>query len=322
MNFYIPALSLSTKYDRMAGYFRSTSLAAASQGFSAFTASEGRMRLVVGADLDEEDISAILKGDQELLSRHLDNELGEEETWPEHVSRGVELLSWMIARGYLEVRVAFRVHAGTGRPLSFQQTDDGYVHEKWAVFTDAEGNRLYITGSLNESKTSLVLNAENIDVHADWWDDISKQRADDAEQDFEGMWNDFNPHVKVMPLPEAVRQRLIKIGHHVKLPVEIDGTTSIKPQVEPPSALERLQFALIKDGPRLPCGRFAGMETAPVKPWPHQEIVARRLVETWPYSFLLCDEVGLGKTIEAGLAMRSLYLSGLAKRILISPQPV
>jgi len=29
------------------------------------------------------------------------------------------------------------------------------------------------------------------------------------------------------------------------------------------------------------------------------------MIESWPYSFLLCDEVGLGKTIEAGLALRS-----------------
>nr|WP_275888417.1 helicase-related protein [Desulfobulbus alkaliphilus] len=60
------------------------------------------------------------------------------------------------------------------------------------------------------------------------------------------------------------------------------------------------------------------METAPVSPWPHQEVVARRLIESWPYSFLLCDEVGLGKTIEAGLAIRSLVLSGLARRVLIT----
>jgi SNF2 family DNA or RNA helicase len=59
------------------------------------------------------------------------------------------------------------------------------------------------------------------------------------------------------------------------------------------------------------------METAPITPWPHQAIVARRLIATWPYSYLLCDEVGLGKTIEAGLAIRSLYLAGLSKRVLI-----
>ena len=40
--------------------------------------------------------------------------------------------------------------------------------------------------------------------------------------------------------------------------------------------------------------------------------------ETWPYSYLLCDEVGLGKTIEAALAFRGLYLSGIAKRILVA----
>jgi hypothetical protein len=67
----------------------------------------------------------------------------------------------------------------------------------------------------------------------------------------------------------------------------------------------------------LPGGKFVGMETAPIVPWPHQAIVARRIVSSWPESYLLCDEVGLGKTIEAGLAIRSLYLSGLAKRVLV-----
>ncbi|MBW1804753.1 MAG: hypothetical protein JRJ85_29035 [Deltaproteobacteria bacterium] len=68
-DFYIPALNLSVQYDRVAGYFRSSSLAAASQGFSAFTASGGKMRLIAGADFAEEDILAILEGDQHLLAR-------------------------------------------------------------------------------------------------------------------------------------------------------------------------------------------------------------------------------------------------------------
>ena len=33
-DFYLPALNLATRYDRVAGYFRSSSLAAASQGFT------------------------------------------------------------------------------------------------------------------------------------------------------------------------------------------------------------------------------------------------------------------------------------------------
>jgi hypothetical protein len=93
------------------------------------------------------------------------------------------------------------------------------------------------------------------------------------------------------------------------------GNTTIATEMP---ARERLRFALIKDGPKLPGGRLVGIETAPITPWPHQAIVAQRLVETWPYSYLLCDEVGLGKTIEGGLALRSLILSGVVKRVLIA----
>ena len=46
----------------------------------------------------------------------------------------------------------------TGDPLSVESTADGYVHEKWAVFVDGEGNVIRIDGSLNESKTALSIN--------------------------------------------------------------------------------------------------------------------------------------------------------------------
>ena len=59
------------------------------------------------------------------------------------------------------------------------------------------------------------------------------------------------------------------------------------------------------------------MESAPVAPWPHQRIVARRLVESYPKAFL-CDEVRLGKTMRPA-AFRSLLLSGVVRRILIAP---
>jgi hypothetical protein len=51
--------------------------------------------------------------------------------------------------------------------------------------------------------------------------------------------------------------------------------------------------------PHLPGGRLVGMETAPVAP-ARIGMVVPRLVATWPYSYLLCDEVGLGKTLKPG----------------------
>jgi len=317
-DFYVPALRLAVRYDRVAGYFRSSSLAAASQGFSAFVGRQGKMRLIVGADLEPGDVRAILAGDLQRLAARLNGELDRPESWPDGVRNGVTLLAWMVAHGYLEVRVAFRVHRETGEPLPFDAVDDGYVHEKWFVLHDEFGNRLYGAGTLNESKTALILNAENIDIHCDWWGETDRRRVDEATEAFENLWMGRVPHMPVITLPEAVQRRLIRIAEGIDRPVEIDGTSAAPRVLEPPSAMERLRFAVLRDAPKMPGGRFVGMETAPVAPWPHQAIVVRRLIETWPYSYLLCDEVGLGKTIEAGLAFRSLYLSGLVKRILIA----
>ncbi len=59
----------------MAGYFSSTSMAAAYQGFSAFTAASGKMRLVAGCDMNEDDVTAILQGDRHLIYTPIRSEI-------------------------------------------------------------------------------------------------------------------------------------------------------------------------------------------------------------------------------------------------------
>ncbi|HRX27554.1 MAG TPA: hypothetical protein P5219_12095, partial [Aminivibrio sp.] len=227
-DFYIPALQRSVSYWRVAGYFTSSSLAAASQGFSAFTASGGKMRLITGADLDADDVAAILEGEGTRLTKSLEQELVDS-GWPDDVRRGVELLGWMVARGVLEVRVAFRVHGSKGDPLPADSKVDGYVHEKWALFEDAFGNCIRVSGSLNESKTALVRNAENISLDLSWWSFPAPERIQTGKKDFESLWNNNHPHFRVLSLPEAVRARLISIGRNVKIPVEIDGSSAAVP---------------------------------------------------------------------------------------------
>lgn len=50
--------------DRVAGYFTSTSLAVASQSFTALIKRQGHVRLVVGTDLDPEDVRTIVEQDE------------------------------------------------------------------------------------------------------------------------------------------------------------------------------------------------------------------------------------------------------------------
>ena len=54
-----------------------------------------------------------------------------------------------------------------------------------------------------------------------------------------------------------------------------------------------------------------------VVPLPHQLYALNRAMGHDRIRYLLADEVGLGKTIEAGLILRELKLRGLAKRILV-----
>lgn len=50
---------------------------------------------------------------------------------------------------------------------------------------------------------------------------------------------------------------------------------------------------------------------------PHQLWVCHRVMRIWPANYLIADDVGLGKTIEAGLILWPLIAKGLVKRVLI-----
>ena len=54
-----------------------------------------------------------------------------------------------------------------------------------------------------------------------------------------------------------------------------------------------------------------------VIPLPHQTYVLNRVMENQNIRYILADEVGLGKTIEAGLVIKELKARGLVRRILV-----
>ena len=54
---------------------------------------------------------------------------------------------------------------------------------------------------------------------------------------------------------------------------------------------------------------------------PHQVSVVHRVVSEYPHRFLLCDEVGLGKTIEAAMIVKELRARGAARRTIVIAPP-
>jgi hypothetical protein len=78
----------------------------------------------------------------------------------------------------------------------------------------------------------------------------------------------------------------------------------------------RIVWTFIHEAPRLAHGLRVGEMTSAVTPWQHQVRTYTRFLSEWPSRVLIADEVGLGKTISAGLILRQAILSGLAKRVL------
>lgn len=64
-------------------------------------------------------------------------------------------------------------------------------------------------------------------------------------------------------------------------------------------------------------GLLAPKYLSQLKPLPHQLEVAKQVVENMNGKAILADEVGLGKTIEAGLILKEYMIRGLVKKVLI-----
>ncbi len=76
-------------------------------------------------------------------------------------------------------------------------------------------------------------------------------------------------------------------------------------------------WKFIIEAPYLPNGAAACDATAMIDMWPHQRKVVEETSEAWPNGRLLCDEVGLGKTIEAIFILRRLMAGRGVRRVLI-----
>ncbi|MBC8248325.1 MAG: DEAD/DEAH box helicase family protein [Anaerolineales bacterium] len=318
-DFYIPALSCSLRYDRTAGFFSSTALAVAAAGVARLIAQGGTMRLLVGAQLSESDVRAIERGQalDDVVAERLVAALSEPEE--EVMCRRLEVLAWMVAAGRLQIRVVLP-KGPDGQPLPTSQAQD-YYHPKEGLFTDRYGDQIAFNGSVNESAKAWKHNYERFMVFRSW--DTTAPYLAQVRYHFEHLWNGQEPDWIAMDVPEAARQQLLRYRPAMAPtcdPLEREPKPKVaeRPGVFVPELQrERVLFQFLRDAPHLLNARWLGAATSAVTPWPHQARIADSIVARFPERFLLCDEVGLGKTIEAGLVLRQLILSGYVRRCLI-----
>ena len=103
--FYNIVLSQSVKYDRISGFFNSTSLAIAANGVDKFIKNNGKMRLICGTKLDKDDLDSINNSDElkDLIHEEFLRDYNSIED--ELIKNHVKVLGWMIANDYLDIKI-------------------------------------------------------------------------------------------------------------------------------------------------------------------------------------------------------------------------
>ncbi len=130
-DFYFPTLSIANRYDRSVGFFSASTISYAAQALSVFVKNGGQIRLILGAFSDREDLEAVKQGYRE---KEISEKIGSEllsmvsNVSDELFQNRFETLSWLVAHGRLEVKIALR--------------ERGMYHDKVGVVSDEAGDRV------------------------------------------------------------------------------------------------------------------------------------------------------------------------------------
>lgn len=203
--FYKPSLSKCELYQRLSGYFSSTSFSNVANEILEFIENNGRIQLVTSPNLSQIDKKIIEQSIQErekLLSEIFLEDLKND---PENLKiHFAKLMAYMLTneidgKPQLEIKIAI--------------PDDGpgLYHQKIGIMRYVNGEKISFSGSVNETASGWGKNIENFKVFCSWNDETHTNAIVHDQRIFNDLWNNNEEKVKVYDLPQAVETHLLKI---------------------------------------------------------------------------------------------------------------
>jgi superfamily II DNA or RNA helicase len=295
-----PLMNRSYAVDALSSYFTLNGLKAISIGLDRLHERKGVFRMVMSLqdakgsefvkalrDADElqplvEEVAALIKEEALTVSDSLARE-------------SLATLGWMLRDGLLQIKVA-ALKAEDGA-----ESARGIFHQKAFVFWGSKerlGDGVSAEGSMNFTENGLEWNSESLLVFKRG---ESHVHFESTVAYFDKVWLDQDPELIVRDLSKDIAEEI----------AEVFISLSKVPYKHPVPEI----VCLMRQSPE-----FARYNTSKVALFPHQERALCDALSRTPVRVMFSDDVGLGKTIEAGATLcYGLNHLGWVKVILMVP---
>ena len=266
-SFLVPALKCTCTYRRSVGFFSSGVFSPIIDGIVALSRNGGKIQLVASPKLNEEDIKAIDIGYQkreDIISGAFERDFAD--AIDDLDDARLQLLASLIASGTMDIKIA--VTSGSG-----------IYHDKLGIMEDFDGNTIVFYGSPNSSLSGYRNNYEKIRVVKSWVSsDVDS--IEDEKNEFDALWNDTNPHVKVYDYTVSAKLKILSVLANRKAADEGTGAKA-------PIVLRDYQEAAINAWVENDYHGFYVMATGTGKTWT-AIFSAIKLMDTHPVMTVIC----------------------------------
>jgi superfamily II DNA or RNA helicase len=191
-DFYIPALNNATSYERAVGYFSSKALLYIIQGLDGLIKNGGKMNLVVGTPLTDQEYDSInnLETREKLFSQI-------SSSWNELINKEIsdlnkyrlQVFSWLVKTEKLKIKFALR------KPGAL-------FHKKIGVIKN-EDFTLVFEGSLNETESALMVHSDNFSVYRSWRTESFEDHGKYYMKEFSDVWNGDESGTITLDVPSS-----------------------------------------------------------------------------------------------------------------------
>lgn len=288
---FLPCAQQAVSLDVISAYFSVGGLRAIAPGVDAIRERKGRMRVVMSIqDAEGSDFVVVLKNKEELRERVARVAKQIEADLAKIVDAmkfdQLATLGYMLDSGLLQVRVAAIADSGV-------LGSRGQLHQKAFVFKDEVGDGIAADGSTNFTENGFSWHSENLHVFKSW---ETPEHFAASESYFLAAWEGRDPELIVVDLDGDVLKTLSNALKRRQAPLPVTPVP-LTPSERCKGGASAL-FEMMRVSPE-----FARFNTTVVPLYPHQE---RALIDAASRSHIrvmFCDDVGLGKTIEAGATL-------------------